>query len=529
MTEPEIRDGWKPMFDLGEAEGVNESERVLTGLCRKSFLRLWAQTNVFTDEGFKAGRGSAKELCDALVVFGKHVLIFSDKHITFQKDKPLDVAWPRWYRRAVVESNRQLHGARNWLQRFPQRAFLDAGCTRPLPVKVPSGDDVTFHLIAVTRGSKEAAIQFAGGHGRGTFAVNSSLRGDDHVKSPFTLGVPAPGRPFVHVLDDVSIELVLREMDTAADFISYLTDRERFLAGNTKVLAYGEEDLLAAYVQNMDAAGEKHQFLPGDADGDQPDMVMFDHTYYDELEQKEPYLRKKAADRVSYAWDMLVDKFISIGDPNLHGTGLVQTSEDLEEGLRLLAAETRFRRRNLAQLLVDGLSTIGPDQQLARLGYSGVAGETVYVFVIVPRRSEKSYEEYRKHRMAVLHAYCRTAKLVAPLGTVFVGLAFDNPHQGYKGGSEDLFIYSQPEWSAEDLVELEKMRTELNLWGPSRMKWRHFQGDEFPAGPVGLVDGFGDMVLALDEAAPKKERSRAEQTKKRREKMKKASQRKNRK
>ncbi len=516
------------MFDLSEAEGVNESERVLTGLCRKSFLRLWAHTNVFTDEGFKAGRGSAKELCDALVVFGKHVLIFSDKHITFQKDKPLDVAWPRWYRRAVVDSIRQLHGARNWLQRFPGRAFLDAACKRPLPVNVPSTDDVVFHLIAVTRGSTEAAVAFAGGHGRGTFGVDSALAGDAHVKSPFVLGRPMRDKPFAHVFDEVSIELVLSELDTAADFIAYLTERERFL-GSSKphVLAHGEEDLLAAYVQNMDVDEEKHQFLPGGADDEQPDLVMFDQTFYDELEKKEPYIRKKAADKISYSWDTLIDRFISVGDPNLHGTDLMQTTEDLEEGLRLLAGESRFRRRTLAQLLQGALFQIGPGQTIARLGYSGVAGETVYVFLIVPRRPDEAYVVYRRHRIALLHAYCRTAKVVAPLGTTFVGLAFDNPHQGYKGGSEDLFIFSQPEWSQQDLDEVAKMREELKLWG-STMKMSHWNGTEFPQAPAGLEDGHGQLALVMDSPGPRREKTKAEKSKMRREKMKKASQRKNR-
>jgi len=33
------------LFDLPETQGVNESERILTGLCRRTFLRLWSQTN----------------------------------------------------------------------------------------------------------------------------------------------------------------------------------------------------------------------------------------------------------------------------------------------------------------------------------------------------------------------------------------------------------------------------------------------------------------------------------------------------
>jgi hypothetical protein len=526
MSEPESPDGWKPMFDLSQAKGVNESERVLTELCKRSFLRLWAQTNVFTDEGFKAGRGSAKELCDALVVFGKHVLIFSDKHIKFQDDKALDVAWPRWYRRAVVESIRQLHGARNWLERFPQRAFLDAACARPLPVKVPSGPDVTYHLIAVTRGSKEAAIRFAGGQGRGTFGVDTDLTGETHHTAPFTMGRPLPEKPFVHIFDEVSIELVLRELDTAPDFIQYLQKRQQFLSGNTHVVAAGEEDLLAAYLQYMDAAGEQHQFLPSEADGDHPDVVLYDHSFYDELEKKQPYRLKKEADKVSYAWDMLVDRFITVGDPNLHGTGLVQTAAGVEEGLRLLAGETRFRRRNLAQLLIEGLSNIEPNQRLARLGYSGVAEDAVYVFLIVPKRPEEDYDSYRSHRLALLHAYCRTAKLKAPLGSVFVGLAFDNPRQGYQGGSEDLFVYSQEEWTAEELAELEQMRNDLRLWG-AEMRMRFVRADEFPAMPPQWPVSDGEDVQSVD--ASERGRSRSDRTKKRREKMKKASQRKNRK
>ncbi len=118
------------LFDLGDSEGVNESERILTNLCRRSFLRLWSQTNIYTDEGFKDGKGGTKELCDALVIFGNDVIIFSDKHIKFQADKELEVAWPRWYKRAVLDSCRQLHGAKSWLTRFPERVFLDSRCLR---------------------------------------------------------------------------------------------------------------------------------------------------------------------------------------------------------------------------------------------------------------------------------------------------------------------------------------------------------------------------------------------------------------
>lgn len=120
------------IFDLSNAEGVNESERLLMRLCRKSFLSLWAHANLHTAQDMRGGKGSAKEFADVLVVFGNDVIIFSDKHIGFQTDRELGTAWPRWFKRAVIESAKQLHGAMNWLKRFPDRVFLDAACSRPL-------------------------------------------------------------------------------------------------------------------------------------------------------------------------------------------------------------------------------------------------------------------------------------------------------------------------------------------------------------------------------------------------------------
>lgn len=342
----------KRFFDLGEANGVNESERILTKLCQRSFLRLWSQTNVFTDEGFKDGKGGTKELTDALVIFGKDVIIFSDKHVTFQHDRELDVAWPRWYRRAVLESCKQLHGAKAWLVRFPHRAFLDAKCTRRLPIAVPAGRDIRFHLIAVTRGSRDAAVKLAGGEGQGSLFINTGIKGKDHEKAPLAIGLPEPNKAFVHVFDEVSIELVMQELDTALDFLDYLKAREELLGQPERtVVAPGEEELLAAYLSTMDATATRHIFLNLPPGNGQPDMVMFDGTHHARLHNEPSYRRKKLADGISYAWDRLIDHFLDYGDPREHAAFGLQSPAETEEGLRLLAAESRYRRRQLAQAL----------------------------------------------------------------------------------------------------------------------------------------------------------------------------------
>ncbi len=76
------------VFDISDAEGVNDSERLLMRLCRKSFLSLWAHANLHTDQDMREGKGSAKEFADVMVVFGDDIVIFSDKHITYQSETP---------------------------------------------------------------------------------------------------------------------------------------------------------------------------------------------------------------------------------------------------------------------------------------------------------------------------------------------------------------------------------------------------------------------------------------------------------
>lgn len=526
----------KAMFDLVESDGVNDSERILTQLCRKSFLRLWSQTNVFTDEGFKDGKGGTKELCDALVVFGNDVIVFSDKHIVFQVDNDLKVAWPRWYKRAVRDSCRQLHGAKSWLLRFPGRAFQDPMCARPLPVPVPSGSGVRFHLVAVTRGSREAALSHNHGEGLGSFALSSNIEGDAHFGTPFVIGLPDPEKHFVHVFDEVTIELLLSELDTAADFLDYLRKRETLLGRRgTHVMAYGEEELLATYLRNMNADGTEHVFIDVPPEDGVPDLIMFDLGHFKALADDPGYRRKKQADQISYQWDELIDRFLRFGDPGVHGLFADQKAAESEQGLRLMAAETRYRRRQLAESFIGALRLAEPGKRLGRLVYGGVANETVFMFVVVAKTANESYEEYRRYRIGLLHAYVQTAKLKAPLGTTFVGLAFDNQYKDYPGGSEDLFVLAKPDWTEEELAELEAKRQELRLWGDT-MEMSRFRQDEFPQENqriaierIPSAQTVWDTFPAAQPAADRRPRQAERETgEKRRRKMQQASKRKNR-
>jgi len=106
------------------------SERYLTRLCRRSFLRLWSWPNIYRDQHW-GGSALGKEVCDLLVVFGNHVFIFSDKDCTFPDTGDLRIDWTRWVKRAVLKSAKQVAGAEKWIRDYPDRLYLDAACAKP--------------------------------------------------------------------------------------------------------------------------------------------------------------------------------------------------------------------------------------------------------------------------------------------------------------------------------------------------------------------------------------------------------------
>src|ERR1700676_3207603 len=99
---------------INPAVGVTASERYLGELCKRSFLSLWSYPGIYRDQGRPGRKGDGKEVCDLLVVFENHVILFSDKDCRFGDSNSLGVGWARWFKRAVQESARQVWGAERW-------------------------------------------------------------------------------------------------------------------------------------------------------------------------------------------------------------------------------------------------------------------------------------------------------------------------------------------------------------------------------------------------------------------------------
>src|SRR5665811_1636077 len=130
----------------------------------------------------------------------------------------------------------RLHRAAGWIRNHPDRIFTDAKCERAFPLHVPRTPSI--HLVAVATGARAVAARRMGGDG--SLVVLSNANG----RSEFMIGDLDPAKDFVHVFDDVSLSLLLRELDTVTDFVAYLRKRVGLLRRGNVVLAESESALL---------------------------------------------------------------------------------------------------------------------------------------------------------------------------------------------------------------------------------------------------------------------------------------------
>ena len=260
----------KQRVPIYRADGITPGEKYLKRLCDHTFLSLWSYPGVFRDQS-ASRTGHGKEVCDLLVVFEEHVIIFSDKDCEFPSTSNLDNDWRRWFRRAVLKATQQIWGAERWIQAHPDRLFLDGSCTIPFPIALPDPSRIKFHRVVVAHGVAERCRSELGGSG--SLMIVPGIIGDAHYTglggdvTPFAVGQISPGRGYVHVLDDTSLEAVLGTLDTVTDFVSYLSKKEAFVGSGQMISAAGEDDLLAFYLGKLNEHGEHDFVLPSGTKG----------------------------------------------------------------------------------------------------------------------------------------------------------------------------------------------------------------------------------------------------------------------
>ncbi|MGN8118618.1 hypothetical protein [Labrys sp. 22185] len=475
--------------------GSTESEKYLAHLGERSFLNLWSYPSPFIDK--KAdGKGDGKELCDLLVVCGDHVLIFSDKTIAWPDGNDEQLSWKRWYKRAIAKSADQIRGAERWINTYPNRIFLDRLCTQPLPVKIPPPSQRKVHGIVVALGAGEACKAFFD-EGIGSLMIAPSIKGDAHWKTdsvlPFAIGDIDPTGSFIHVLDDASLDITLRELDTITDFTSYLAKKETLIRSGKLYVASGEEDLVAYYMTHMNVQGE-HDFTKPDGSSLGPDdAIGLQPGFYEEFIHNPQYLAKKKADGNSYVWDRLIETFTT---HMLAGTTIVPNGKSLElseheRSVRQMALVPRHMRRMLGNALLEAMEKGTTTDRFTRAflpGPTELDQSTGYFFMTLsPPKFELDggYEQYRHVRRNMLEAYALVFLRRYPKLERIVGIATEPPGgRGKTGSSEDLIYVEVPEWTPEILADLEERKTAFEIAQPGNYTEYAIQGNEFPDVPV---------------------------------------------
>ena len=447
--------------DVASREGVTSAERYLARLCKRSFLSLWSYSCVYRDQGRINGKGDGKELCDLLVVFDNHILIFSDKDCEFKDGKDIELEWSRWYRKAIKKSAEQVLGAERWIKSFPQSLYLDRECTVPFPIDLPPLDKAIYHRLVVAHDGARKCREALGGSG--SLMLHNEVEGDEHLKMPFTVGRVFPQKGFVHVFDDTTLNVVMRQLDTITDFVEYLAKKEALMIGDVRIFAGGEEELLARYLARLNTKNEHDFMIPLKSSA-----VYFDQGSWARFLQSRERHAQVEANEISYAWDALIDKFAFhaiTGTQYIPGGPL----HEQERAFRIMARENRTRRRQLSEAIhgvlersIDSGSFID-----ARVMMPSHAGDPHYVFVCVRRGEQMSEDEYRDARRTVLRNYCYTVKLKWPEAQSVVGIATESGMDEPR--SEDMIYFDASAWTKEDEAHAKEIQERFKLLQKAKM------------------------------------------------------------
>jgi len=440
-------------------------------------LSLWSYPNVYTDEG-RHGNGDGKELCDLLVVFGNDVILFSDKACKFTTHEDINIAWSRWYRRAIEKSGKQLSGAESWIKRFPERVFLDRDCKTPLPFKLPQASERRIHLVAVTRGSSEHAESYWGGGSSGSLFIDTELVGDDHKNSPFRVGWVLPNKRLVHVFDETTLDIVLNELDTISDFVSYLTKKEeRFTTPGLDFVVPGEEELIAFYLQHFDFKRDEHYFpeIPEGA------LVVLQEGDWTRLQKSGQYRARRKENEISYLWDTLIefqnDHILTGSALALHGDA---TPAMYERVMHMMAEENRLARRALGESIHRVNSIDEPVKRFTRTIFSASREGRAYIFMTVPRPEEYTQEQYLELRRGDLLLYAYGCKLKFEKIKEVIGITFAPGQEVLSSIDYFLIDFGQAPFDSEFAQEIKQRLSDAEMWSPNATKWSWRRSIPFP-------------------------------------------------
>lgn len=379
-----------------ENASLTKSEKLVSDLCKKSFLKLWVHPNPIGKKG--------KELCDLLVVCGDHVIIFSVKEVEY-KDTGTESGIYRWIKAAIDKSVSQIYGAERWLK--SSNVVLRHDERR---VSLPPKNRRTYHRIAVALGSNEEVPMKWGDFDKG----------------------------FVYVCDEKGLDALFESLDTITDFVEFLNCTEALMFNDQISFLFnggGLQDLIGIYLMN----GNSFEHMINHFQG--PTSIIVEGDIWSSFVVSEEYQQRKKITENSYHWDRLINYYaedlLTDGMFDMHSKEVTKNELALVE----MALQPRRDRANLAECLLSFLI------QETKVACRVVTGYNNTAFIFLSGSSDD-----RENRAAELMARCMIIRKKLVDFHTIIGIATDRPKSSKVGYSSDIAYLHIPEWN-NDLEE----------------------------------------------------------------------------
>jgi SEC-C motif len=447
---------------IRRSDGVTETERDLKELCDHTFLSLWSYPNVYRYQG------GPKEVCDLLVVFQNHIVIFSDKKIGFSSTGNLKNDWGKWFNKAIRGAARQIYGAERQIKDFPQGLFLGRDCKQRFPIPLPDPSTAIYHRIVVAHGVSKRFREHSGGDGSllidPTMKYRLEVRGNEAKEDcgkPFTIGqfFPEKQEPkgFIHVFDARSLAIVMQTLDTITDFTAYLSKKEQLVHSGRLRFVAGEDNLLAFYLRHRNSDGEYDFPLK-----DNEQELIIERGRWDDFVNSPRWKAQSEENRVSYEWDRLIECFnqqIMEGSFFvLHPTSSLTKEQMTPEWLmRFLAQESRFRRRVLARALAETIELARPSKPRFRVAAFPDSQESCYLFLVFCRHLKQ------KEWQITLNNLTLCAKLLNPQVQDIIGIGIKKDATRNTSEPKATSYFDARFWSKEIQAEAKQILSTLPL------------------------------------------------------------------
>lgn len=433
-----------------KSEGLTESEAILARLCERSFLKLWTFPNLFKKPG--------KELVDLMVVFRDDVILFSDKSCAYPDSGDPVLDWKRWFSRAVGKSSHQVRRAEHHVRNRPDRIYLDASAREPLPISLPPAAGMRLHRVCVATGASDRCRAETG---QPMLGIDLTIADD---QAPLRIGAVSEAGGFLHVFSAEALELVLQELDTVRDFVAYLEAKEVIAASGQFMGAPTEADILAYYLHN-------NRSFPALAE-----EFVLQPNLWRQVEAQEAFREGRRLNAAHRTWDRLIEYVTRQFLAEQLEVGNETTMGDYERVVRIMASESRFRRRILSEAIEERAVR-------ARDGWIGSMlpseqDEVIYVLLIGPGAPRDEYAAYRQERGRELLLRCHAAKAVRPATRYAIGIGLDAA--GSDGSSEDLVYIDTAGWTPEEVARAARLRADLGFFVDGKMVEQRVEAVEYP-------------------------------------------------